>query len=194
MLTLRRFNNILSVCTVIIALYLLLTPLLGNAVLWIKRHTDHNAGYVYKSKLAPKKINGSLQAIPPDNRLVIPTIGLNEHIYEGRSPYTLSKGIWHMPGSGDPSQGGNMVMLGHRFTYRGPAVLFNLDKLVAGQRYTIFWNRVEYDYHIDTVRVVSPYDMSITEPTARPTVTVYTCTPLWTSKQRLVIEATPIKV
>lgn len=193
-MSLRRFNNLLSVCIVFVALYMLLSPVLGNVSFWLKQKTDSRAGFVYKSRLAPKQLNESLTPVPADNRIVIPAIGLDEHIFEGRSPYTLSKGIWHMPDTADPDKPGNMVLLGHRFTYRGPAVLFNLDKVKAGDSYIIFWNQKEYDYTVRSVKVVSPYDLSITEPTPTPTVTIYTCTPLWTSKQRLVIQAAPVGV
>src|ERR1051326_1234766 len=73
----------------------------------------------YHTKLAA--INGSWKSlpelpvisdkpIPSDNRLVIPSIGVNMPILEGPTQKTLDRGgIWHIPNTSNPSSGGNTV-------------------------------------------------------------------------------------
>lgn len=187
--TLRRFNNILSVLLILIVVYMLLSPVIGEALFYIRHHFEHNKGYVYQSKTLKTATNTQLKPIPVDNRLVIPSMGLDQPINEGKSVYTLNKGIWHMPNTADPTLPGNMVMLGHRFTYKGPAVLFFLDKVKTGDPIIIYWQHKEYDYTVTSTRAVSRYDLTVTMPTTNPTVTIYTCTPLWTDNQRLVVTA-----
>lgn len=186
---LRKFNNILSVFIAGLAIYLLFAPLWGAAMFWFKKRTDPHAGYVYQSSTAAPATNKELKPMPGDNRVVIPSIGLDEHINEGASPYTLSKGIWHMPDSADPSAVGNMVLLGHSITYHGPGILYNLNKVRDNDSVSIYWQRSEHVYRVAGISVVSPFDLSVVAPTEKPVLTIYTCTPTWNPTKRLVIRA-----
>ncbi|GAC1391965.1 MAG: hypothetical protein NVSMB46_06430 [Candidatus Saccharimonadales bacterium] len=190
MITLRRFNNILSILLIILVAYVLASPIIGNVSFYLHKKFQKNHGYVYKTRLQTNQnSHDELKNIPKDNRIVIPTMNLDLPIREGKSPYTLSKGLWHAPDTGNPLLGGNMVILGHRFTYNGPSYLFNLDKVKIGDKYSVYWQQKEYIYEVKNITIVSPYDLSIIAPTAKPRITIYTCTPLWTSKQRLVVQS-----
>ncbi|GAC1498428.1 MAG: hypothetical protein NVS1B10_00240 [Candidatus Saccharimonadales bacterium] len=175
--------------------FILLSPFIAHIELWWKKRFDTNHGLVYKSKTvsSPAK-NNNLHPIPDDNRLVLPQIQLDAAINEGRYYSTLNKGLWHRPGTGDPASGGNTVIAGHRFTYKGASILFNLDKLKEGDVIMLYWQHKEYDYKVAHVVIASPLDLSIEQATPTPILTIYTCTPLWTSKQRLVIQAVPYEV
>lgn len=190
-MTLRTFNNILSLLVVVLIGYVLISPFTANVAFWWKQQHDPNHGYVYKSKVNKKSTAPSLKAIPSDNRLVIPQMQLDAAIHEGSHPYTLSKGLWHRPGTGSPTSGGNMVIAGHRFTYAGAAILFHLDTLKQNDILIVYWQGKEYDYKVNAIKIVSPLDVSVEQDTTQPKLTLYTCTPLWTSKERLVVTAEP---
>ncbi len=192
-ITLRRFNNVFSVVIALAAIYILISPLLGNLSYWWTKKTDKKGGYVYQSKLVPATQKITLKDIPQDNRVVIPGIQLDEAINEGTSPYTLNKGLWRRPISSTPVAGGNTVIVGHRFTYKGAAALFNLDKVKQGDRFSVYWEHKEYTYEVKQIRIVEPLDLSVEQNTTKPTLTIYTCTPVWTARQRLVIVSEPLE-
>lgn len=128
--------------------------------------------------------------IPSENRLVIPEIFVDGQIYEGKNDSTLSRGLWHRPNTSTPDRGGNTVITAHRYKFiSGPNTFYNLDKLKIGDKLTVFWNSKEYDYQVIKTRVVPPSDLSVENNSSSPMLTLYTCTPLWTSKNRLVVEA-----
>lgn len=80
-------------------------------------------------------------------------------------------------------------MAGHRFTYSGKAVFYYLDKVAINDNMTLYWQGKRYDYVVTSVNVVPPTDAKLVAPTDTPTLTIYTCTPLWSAKDRLVITA-----
>ena len=86
-----------------------------------------------------------------------------------------------------------MVLAAHRFLYTsGPKTFYYLDRLQIGDQFSIVWNGVPHTYGITSIQVVSSQAVEIEKPTLQPTVTLYTCTPLWSSSHRLVVTATPL--
>lgn len=131
--------------------------------------------------------------IPTDNRLVIPKIGVDIAIVPGKDERALEKGIWHIPNTSTPDQGGNTVLSGHRFRYlAGPKTLYLLDQMNIGDPIIVYWQGQEYDYVITKQRVVNPDAVEILDNTADPQLTVFTCTPVFSTKQRLVLFAKPL--
>ncbi len=124
------------------------------------------------------------------NKLIISKIGVNGVIFEGKQPETLNKGFWHRPGTGDPEVGGNFVITGHRFMYSsGPKTFYHLDKLIIGDVIKVFWKDMEYNYQVFEIQIVEPSELGVEASTPDSILTLYTCTPLWTAKQRLVVKA-----
>ena len=136
----------------------------------------------------------SEETMETNNCLVIPVIGVNVDIVEGGDDSSLSRGAWHRPGTGDPENGGNMVITGHRFQYLPPNNLtfYHLDKIREGDEIIVYWNEIEYDYVVIETFIVKPADVEIEEDSAFHILTLYTCTPLWTASKRLVVKAEPI--
>ncbi|MEK7537674.1 MAG: sortase [Patescibacteria group bacterium] len=133
--------------------------------------------------------------IPADNRLVIPSIGVDMTILEGPTQKVLDRGgIWHLPNTSDPIAGGNMVLSGHRWMYLPPSsrTLYLLDKVKIGEPVIVYWQGVEYDYRIDRREVVDPSRTDILNDTTIPQLTIFTCTPLFSTKLRLVLYGTLI--
>jgi len=127
---------------------------------------------------------------PPDNRLVIPKIGVNIPIVEGQeSDSALWKGAWRIPNSSTPKVGGNTVLSAHRFRYRPPSnlTLYLLDKVKRGDTMIVYWQGKEYDYRVSETKIVPRENTDIAEPTLEDQLTVFTCHPLFSTKERLVV-------
>lgn len=187
----RQSNYVMAALIVIIDGYLVMAPLWPKLDLWRRQHqTSAVAGLPYKTKLdknSPKTIQRA--PIPTDNRLIIPKIALNEHIYVGTNPHLVNKGVWDKSQTSTPPQGHNTVMVAHRFTYSGPATFYSLDKLAGGDPIVVYWQGKEFDYTVATSKVVAPTELTVEDPTPKPQLTLYTCTPLWNFKNRLVVVA-----
>lgn len=192
---LKKINNILAGLIIAIALYLILAPFLPQLKLILDKLLDQTDGYQYQSQLAEKEgiPSSQLNPVPEENTLVIPSIGVNAVIHEGPDINTLLKGPWRRPLSSSPDKGGNTVITGHRFQYTaGPNTFYHLDKLVEEDKIIVFWDQKEYDYEVSDIQIVAPDATEIENNTKEPILTLYTCTPLWTAKNRLVIIAKPI--
>lgn len=129
---------------------------------------------------------------PKTNRLVIPSIGVDMPILEGPTEKTLDRGgAWHIPNTSDPVKGGNFVISGHRWKYLPPSsmTLYLLDKVQDGDPIIVYWQGVEYDYIVTGHKIVNPNQTDILNDTAQPRLTVFTCTPLFSTARRLVLFA-----
>lgn len=169
---------------------------------WILYHTfKPNPVFPYPTRLAgssllpniPEANRPKATTIPKENRLVIPKIGVNVEIVEGADERSLSRGIWHLPQTSTPDRGGNTVLTGHRFQYlAGPRTLYLLDQMQPDDLIIVYWRGKEYDYQVKERRIVNPNAVDIIEETAEPQLTVFTCTPVFSTKQRLVLFAQPL--
>jgi len=190
---LKHFNLFLICLILLIDGYILVSPALPQLELWQRKHqTAAVAGLPYKTKLDKKSpATDKRTAIPADNRLVIPKIALNQHIYTGDHAYLVNLGVWARPNASTPPQGSNTVMVAHRFTYLGPATFYSLGSLSVGDPVVVYWQGKEYDYRVDNKKTVAATDLSVEDPSSKPELTLYTCTPLWTAdpKYRIVVTA-----
>ncbi len=147
-----------------------------------------------------KPLNSRLAAgiVKQSNRVIIKKIGVNSPIVEApedKWQSALNKGAWRLPQTSTPDRGGNTVISAHRYKYLPPNNLtfYLLDKLAAGDIVNIVWENKEYSYRVTGSKIVPPTEISILDPTERPTLTLFTCDPIWTEKNRLVVVAELIK-
>jgi len=192
----RMINHLLLVILVILAGYIMFIPFVPEVVAMYNKQTDKTQGYKYQSNLARREAARedisieSLKPIPKENTLVIPQIGVDSIVVEGIGPDALDRGLWHRPNSSTPDKGGNTVITGHRFLYSsGPKTFYNLDQIKIGDKFFMFWEGKEYDYEVVDIFVVEPDQIEIEDNSPEPLLTLYTCTPLWSATQRLVIRA-----
>lgn len=197
---LRKFNIGLSVVTALLGLFLAVSPIIPQITFLIdSKRNKPVAPYGGRLSLAVDSLNGETDPdtvddrtnnVPETNHLVLPSIFLNEEILEGDTIATADKGPWRRPTSGTPETGGNTVIVGHRWTYRAARdIFFHLDKVKVGDPIGLYWNNAEYVYKVSEVRIVMPHEIWVEEQTDTPTLTLYTCTPIWSSRQRLVVRA-----
>lgn len=189
--SLRSFNNFLTVIVVMLGLYITILPFLPQLELIKDQLGDNTAGVRYSGLLAEENnVDPTVLSKPPDdNRLVLPTITLDEPIVVGNDPNNVHRGVWHRPQTSTPDKGGNTVLVGHRFSYSSPATFYHLDKLEVGDTFAIWWEGKEYVYEVFQTVVVNPSAIEIEANTTEPIATLYTCTPVWTAENRLVIKA-----
>ncbi len=130
-------------------------------------------------------------ASPIPNRLTIPKIGVNMPLFTGTNANILLKGGWMFPNTSTPDLGGNTVIFGHRFRYLPPIsnTLYNLDKMKIGDEFSIAWKGTTYRYRVRTTKIIEPTDFSVLAPSDTPILTLITCAPLFSTKQRLVVIA-----
>lgn len=190
---LRRVNNLLTPLVISIGLYITLIPFLPHIQLWLEGIRDETGGYKYIGQLAAtsdEEIDQEkLKSPPKGNRLVIPGIHIDDEIIIGESPNNVHLGVWHRPLTSTPDKGGNTVLVGHRFSYNDPATFYHLDKVDVGHKLAVWWQGTEYVYEVFEDVVVPASAVEIEQNTDDSIVTIYTCTPLWTAQDRLVIKA-----
>lgn len=186
----------LLVFVIITNLYVISVPFIPQLLFAINKHSGQQQEL--EAALRPDAplpasptTPGTGQPASQANRLIIPAMVLDQQVVEGTNMYrALDQGVWRWPGGSTPDKGGNTVMLAHRFTYTQPkGVFYFLDKVKAGDSIGIIWNNKRYVYEVKQSKVVTPRQTEILNPTATPTLTLYTCTPLWLPKNRLVIVA-----
>ena len=182
--SLRKINRGLLLCCIALNGYVLFAPLWPNLTFAVQTNITKPV------KLNAKDDSSLLTLDRTATQLIIPKLQLKESVYEGADESTLNKGIWRRPHTGKPGENNNTVLVGHRFTYKGQPPFYHLDKLAMGDRVVIVYEHKIYVYRIQGTQTVSPNESSVEALGSEPKLTIYTCTPLWTAKQRLVYTAT----
>ncbi|WP_326948718.1 class E sortase [Amycolatopsis sp. NBC_01307] len=127
----------------------------------------------------------------PFSRLYAPALGAQWTIVEGVTQAALRKGPGHYPGTQPPGGVGNFAVAGHR----SPSVFWNLDRLHAGDALVVETRTTWFVYVVKRSEVVQPTQTSVvapvpdapgTPPTAAA-ITLTTCNPKWSNKQRLIV-------
>lgn len=119
----------------------------------------------------------------------LPRIGIAENIVEGCGS-ELYYAVGHIPGTALPGQEGNCVLGGHR-NYIPMHPFRHLDMMKTGDAIILEDQENRYTYEIFEIFVVKPSDVWITDPLEeeKSVVTVFTCTPVLTMTDRLVVRA-----
>lgn len=125
------------------------------------------------------------------NRLKIPSIGVDMPLIQDASANALLKGGWVFPGTSTPPQGGNTVIFGHRVRYMPPIsnTFYKLDRVQVGDSLSIIWQGKTYSYRVTLTKLIEPTDLSVLNKTEVARVTLITCAPLFSTKQRLEVVA-----
>lgn len=186
---LSRLNTALLALIIVINCYVIVAPLIPSLQYWYKDRFAKSE----REQLEKQVDAASPTSYSGPNQVVIPRIFMDQPVLEGPNIYTANNGIWRLPSGSTPDKGGNTVLIGHRFLYsRNPAVFYNLDKIQVGDTIGVFWANTKYQYQVSEVKVVKSSQTEIEAPTEDSRLTLYTCTPLWSSRDRLVVIAKQI--
>lgn len=120
----------------------------------------------------------------------MPTIGVTKYVVAGVETADLKKGPGHYPDTAMPGELGNVAIAGHRTTYGEP--FRHLDDLVIGDPIIItdLFGR-SFTYLVSNQQIVGASDSWVvaTTDTTRSVLTLTTCHPEFSAKQRLIISA-----
>jgi sortase A len=125
----------------------------------------------------------------PIARIEMPRIGVDKIVVAGVDKSDLKKGPGHYPETPLPGQLGNSAIAGHRTTFGQP--FFDVDKLDEGDEIILTTLTGRYVYRVTGQVIVSPSDyqvISTTDP-ARATLTLTSCHPKYTARERIIIFA-----
>lgn len=142
--------------------------------------------------------------VSADPRLIIPKINVDVPVlYDVGNDYdsqmaAMTNGVAHfaIPGaSSHPGQVGNTVLSGHssndlfdRGDYK--FIFAQLEKMAVGDTLYANYQSKRYTYVVTKTEIVKPTEVSkLVYPTTKPVMTLITCTPLGTSRDRLLVTA-----
>lgn len=188
----RRLVSYTLLVVMVVSFYLLVSPYIPRLYYWLFR-PKINASSYEQAAASGKKTNDNAK---PGNRLVLPDIGVDGEIKDGKNLNVISKGraVWRETPKVDPSVPGNMVMAGHRIlgygNYKGD-IFYNLTELKSSQIIYVKWNEKVYKYEIIGTKTVDPTQVDIrnADPEVEYKLTIYTCTPLGSTAKRFVVFA-----
>lgn len=145
------------------------------------------------------------QTISAEPRLIIPKLNIDVPVAFNIQTDAVMEAMNHgvaqfsIPGANAlPGQVGNLVLSGHsagdiyssnpyKFIFSG------LERLENGDLIYVNYNSVRYTYQMTGSRVVEPTDVAaLIYSTDKPLLTLITCTPLGTSRYRLLVTAEQI--
>jgi sortase A len=123
----------------------------------------------------------------PPGVLEIPSLKLTVPIFTGTSELVLNRGIGWIEGTAMPGEDGNVGLAGHRDGYfRG------LKDLKIGDMIEVQSVGRTQRYHVTSLKIVEPSDVSVLDPTDEPSVTLVTCYPfhyVGSAPQRYIVRA-----
>ncbi len=131
-----------------------------------------------------------------EDRLYIPKLKLNLAYATGNQS-VLNDKLWHRhPEHGNPAQGGNFVLAGHRFkigftpgeTLR-QSPLYHIDYLQPGDLLYVDYHGLRYKYAVTKRYSVKPDELAIEDRSTTPKLTLYTCTLKGSADGREVVDA-----
>lgn len=120
-------------------------------------------------------------------RIEIPAIGVDKIVVAGVSVADLRKGPGHYPQTPLPGQRGNAAIAGHRTTYGAP--FHRLDELEPGDEIVVTTLEGRFRYLVERQHIVAPTDLSVLDPTEEATLTLTSCHPKYSARQRIVVHA-----
>ena len=121
----------------------------------------------------------------------IPAIDSELLVVEGTSSRQLRWGAGHLTGSVYPGELGNCVLAAHR-DYTFGTYFSRLDELKEGDAVEIDYMGFTHSYRVTGSMVTTPDDLSALMPTENPLLTLITCHPRGSGKERLIVTAEPI--
>jgi sortase A len=182
-------------------LYFLVYQLVGTGAAAASAQSDLRQNLERAWATAPSApIVASTAKPPPPRRaapgqafaiIKIPKIGVERVLVEGVEREHLRKGPGHVPSTVLPGQSGTFGVSGHRTTYGAP--FFRLNELANGDRIQVVTEAAVYTYTVSRTAIVLPTEVWVLDDVrgrdgrVKPTITLTTCHPRYSAKQRLIV-------
>jgi sortase A len=119
----------------------------------------------------------------------IERLGLSWVLLEGSDDRTLDKSIGHVEYTALPGEMGNIGIAGHRNTH-----FRKLEWIRRGDVIAIQTGAEEFRYQVEWIRLFTPDNIYVLDPSHGPAVTLITCFPfeyVGSAPQRFVVRALP---
>ncbi len=184
----RRGLSVSSVTMVFVAVGLIGYPVATNV--YGDRLQDRLGKQLSSKDLADRYRQRSLGDGDPLTDIKIPKLGVSTTVVEGTSASALRAGAGHYPQSPLPCETGNVAIAGHRTTYGKPFA--DIDRLAVGDTIALETPVGSCAYRVNRPPFVTqPNDWSVVANNpANRTLTLTTCHPKGSARQRLVVQAT----
>jgi sortase A len=183
----RRALSGVSVLLAIFAVGLLAYPLYTN--FYQDRLQSKLAIEFKKPETKRAFVAGETAIGDPITKISIPAADLKPTVVvEGTGASALRAGAGHYPNTPLPGEDGNVAIAGHRTTYGKPFA--NLDRLKVGDDVVLETPLGQHVYKVTREPfVVANNDFTVISQTPGKTLTLTTCHPKGSARQRLVVRA-----
>jgi sortase A len=117
-------------------------------------------------------------------------LGLRVPIFEGTGDAQLNRGAGWIEGTARIADQGNIGVAGHRDGFFRP-----LKDAKVGDRIELQTNQSTTVYVVDDITIVTPQDVHVLRPRARPSLTLVTCYPFYfvgSAPQRYIVHASVV--
>lgn len=111
---------------------------------------------------------------------------------------TLVKGVALYPNGIRPGQNGKVFISGHstgepwKGVYR--FVFMHLNELKSGDEISIDFNNTRYTYRVTKSSIIDPNELKfVSSDNSKPVLSLMACWPLWSTKNRIIVDAQMIK-
>lgn len=164
----------------------------------VKPKPDSSVGPTLKPVANVTATPQPIKQIIESPHIVVEKIGLDAPITWGVPAEAtinyLNKGVAHLAGSATLGQIGNVFITGHSsdYVWKGnpyAAVFALIPKLTVGDTITIKENGKSFVYQVAQTKIVAPDNVEVTKPTTTPVLTLMTCYPVGTTKERYIVQA-----
>jgi sortase A len=152
---------------------------------WVQPHA---AARLSSPATAAAYRSGSLRTASPVTRLRLRRLGIDVVVVQGVTADALRAGAGHYPSTPLPGERGNVAIAGHRTTYGKP--FRHLDQVRRGDRVELATPVGTFVYEVTVAPyVVAPGDLSVIRQDQRSMLTLTTCNPVHSARERLVVQA-----
>lgn len=187
---LRLTNKIITGVIVSFALFVILDPFIPALAYELRTNTAFAQETDFSATPLPPMPTPNLTT--DMNILYIPKIAVKQEIIESTTIQGIGDKAWRRPNTSQPHLGGNTVVIGHRYASIGgkrESVMYNLPKMEKGDLVYVYWQGSVYTYEVFDKKIVPPTAVQVEFQTVEPIITIYTCSPIFTAKNRLVVNA-----
>lgn len=105
-------------------------------------------------------------------RMEIPRLRIDAIVRSGVDNGTLKRAVGHVPSTALPGSPGNVGLAAHRDTF-----FRNLKGVKKGDLIRMITPEGEFDYRVESTRIVTPKNVEVLDPTKENALTLVTCYP-----------------
>jgi sortase A len=127
----------------------------------------------------------------PVGRVVIPRLNITAVVRSGVDDKTLKRAVGHVPTTALPGRPGNVGLAAHRDTF-----FRNLRGVRKGDLIRMITPGGEYDYRVESTKIVTPKNVEVLNPTKENALTLVTCYPfnyVGSAPKRFIVRAKQIR-